>query len=175
MFGPIKMDVYGRDSANCSDSVLHTSNIFKSPFPTFSVSWLRASVCRISEHSCPSLRSLLPLLFFFFLGPFITKLHLKHYHPKTTFLLAPLKPNRLRICLRQGASGGAPSTAGGEQGPRLRRDRFRLRRNHQCTGRVQCTGMRRNQHMVYWLELPGPSPTICMIRGQAFGSSLLKQ
>ena len=64
-----------------------------------------------------------------------------------------MKPNRVRTCLRQGASGEAPSPAG-----RLRRGRFRLRRNHQCTGQAQCTGPLSSQYILYWLELIGPSP-----------------
>ena len=53
-----------------------------------------------------------------------------------------------------------PHQPRGEQGSRWNRDRFRLRRNYQCIGQVQCTGVWRSQYIPYWLELPGPSPSI---------------
>ena len=77
--------------------------------------------------------------FSFFPSQSTTKLPFKH-GPKTTYSLALVKPNRVKACLRQGASSAAPSPVGGGQGSRRSRDRSRLRRNHQCTGRVQCTG-----------------------------------
>ena len=78
----------------------------------------------------------------------ITKLPLKH-GSKTTCFLALINYNRVNRPSGRappagpsgGASGGPPSPAGGGQGPRRSRDRSRLRRNHQYTGRVQCTGI----------------------------------
>ena len=31
-----------------------------------------------------------------------------------------------------------------------------LRRDHQCTDLVTCTGVSHSQYILYWLELPGP-------------------
>ena len=47
--------LWGRSFANLvANSVLRAANMFLHPCSTFSVSWLRAAVCRISAHSCPS-------------------------------------------------------------------------------------------------------------------------
>ena len=73
MFGTIQMDVY----MNMYVSEAATPQIVairyctlgkkkKNPCPTFSVSRLRAAVCRISAHSSPSYTSLAVVLFHFF-------------------------------------------------------------------------------------------------------------
>ena len=112
---------------------------FSNPCPTFSVSRLRDAACCISTHSHHTLRSLSLLLLYIYLVFLIqstTKSHLKWskndvpgYH-----VLALVKLKRVKTCPRQGDSGGVPSPSGGGQGSSLRRD-------HQCTGRVQCTGI----------------------------------
>ena len=103
-----------------------------------------------------------PLLFFpFSLNQSTIILPLKHGR-KTTYFLTLVKPNRVKTCLRQGASSGALRGCF-RRGPLTSRGRAGVAgsRNHQCTGRVECTGIRRSQYirgMLYWLELPGPSP-----------------
>ena len=85
-----------------------------------------------------TLRSLL-LFFHFFLVNIPPKLPLKH-GPNTTQFFSSSEAKPRENVPPQGASSGAPSPPGGGQGSRRRRDRFRRfrpRRNHQCTGRVQ--------------------------------------
>ena len=84
----------------------------KNPCPTFSVSRLRAAVCRISAYSCPLYPSIAFALFPCFLSQSSTKLPLKH-GPNKTYFLALVKPNRVKTCLRQGTSSGGSSPAGG--------------------------------------------------------------
>ena len=111
------------------------------PCPTFSVSGLRAAVCRIPAHSCSSYSSIAfaPL---FFLESIYHQIAFETWSLKDDFL-ALVKTKRVKPCLRQGASSGAlrgrlrraPLTSrGGGQGSRRSSD-------HQCTGRVQCTGI----------------------------------
>ena len=77
---------------------------------TFSGSRLRAGVCRVSAHSCPSYASLDFALLTFVLSQSTAKLHLKH-SPKSTNFLALMKPNREKTRLWQGACSGACSGA----------------------------------------------------------------
>ena len=105
--------------------------------------------CAVFPHTLVyhTVRSLL-LLFQFFLVNLRAppKLLMKH-GPKTTCFLALAKPNRVKTCLRQGASSGAL--------------RGRLRRGPLTS----LGGPAVHWHMTqpvrtvpYWLELPGPSP-----------------
>ena len=113
------MNIYvswGRDSANCSDSVLHLKK--KNPCPPFSVSRLRAAVCcRISAHSCPSYTSLAFARFPFFLEVNLTPNFLWNTVQKRMYLyslfivLALVKPNRVKRCrrLQRGPSRAPPA------------------------------------------------------------------
>ena len=74
--------------------------------PTFSVSRLRVAVCRISAHSCPSHTSVAFALFSFFRSQSTTKFPLNTVQKRRTFFTL-VKPNRVKPCLRQGASSGA--------------------------------------------------------------------
>ena len=73
MFGTIQRDVYSYMNMYVSEADIPQIVAIpyfalkkkKNPRPTFSVSRLRAAVCRISTHSCPSYTSLALALFHF--------------------------------------------------------------------------------------------------------------
>ena len=111
MFGTIQTDVYmnyvrlrGRDSRKILAIWCYCTKKQKQTCPTFSASRLRAAVCRISAHSYPSYTSLAFALFIF-LSQATAKLFLK-LGRTTAYFLALVKPNRVKTCLRQGASNG---------------------------------------------------------------------
>ena len=60
-------------------------NICLNPCFTFSASRLRAAVCRISAHSCPSYSSLAFALLSFFLSQSTTKLSVKAWSENNVF------------------------------------------------------------------------------------------
>ena len=128
MFGTTQMDVntnmYVSEAAIPQIVAIRYCTLEKktNTCPTFSVSRLRAAVCRISAHSCPSYTSLAFALFSFLLIQSTTKLPLKH-GPKTTYFFNSSEAKSRKNVPpppagASGAASGAPPSpaAGGGRG-----------------------------------------------------------
>ena len=115
---------------------------FLNPCPTCSVYRLRAAMCRISAHSCPSYASLAFAFLTFFAQSIYHQIAFETLAKNDVFFSSREAKTRKKRASGKAppagpfgaASDGAPSPAGGTQGSRRSRD-------HQCTGQVQCTGI----------------------------------